>query len=90
MTQITKANGKVAVVVTDGQVVSTFTPTDGVFGQMMDGITGLVSTQTVNVGAGAVFERLFSGAIGNGLAHYAHTGKVGFAVTEKLQFSFGA
>lgn len=90
MTQITKAHGKVTVTVVDGVVTPTFVATDGIIGQVMDGATGLLSTQTANVGNGAVFERLFSGLLGNGLAHYAHTGKVGVAVTEKLQFSFGA
>ena len=90
MTQITKANGKVTVAVVDGVVTPAFVATEGIFGQVMDGVTGLISTQTVNVGNGAIFERLFSGLLGNGLAHYAHTGKVGVAVTPKIQFSFGS
>lgn len=89
MAQLTKAHGKVAVTVVDGNVTPVFTPTDGIIGQMIDGATGLIATQTVNVGNGAIFERLYTGLIGNGLAHYAHTGKVGVAVHPSLQFSFG-
>lgn len=89
MTQNSKAHGKVTVTVVDGIVTPSFTATDGIICQIMDGATGLLSTQTVNVGNGAIFERLFTGALGNGLAHFAHTGKIGVAVTEKIQFSFG-
>lgn len=89
MAQITKANGKVAVTVVDGVVTQVFTATESIVGQMIDGATGLISTQTVNVGNGAIFERLYAGVLGNGLAHYAHTGKVGAAVTPSMQFSFG-
>lgn len=89
MTQITKANGKVAVTVVGGVVTPVFTATDGLIGQMIDGATGMISTQTVNVGNAAIFERLYAGVLGNGLAHYAHTGKVGVAVTPSVQFSFG-
>lgn len=90
MTEISKAHGKVTVTVVDGRVTTEFKATDGIIGQIVDGATGLISTQTVNVGNGVIFERLFSGALGNGLAHYAHTGKIGVAVTPTIQFSFGA
>lgn len=89
MAEITKAHGKVAVTVVGGEVKMAFTPTEGVIGQIFDGATGLISSQTVNVGNGAIFERLISGGIGNGLAHFAHTGKVGLAFTPSMQFSFG-
>lgn len=86
----TKFNGKVKVSIdSEGKVVCTPTATEGIFGQIMDGATGLLSTQDVVVGNGAIVQRLIAGGLGNGLAHYAHTGKIGVAVTNKFQFSLG-
>lgn len=86
----TKFNGKVKVSIdSEGKVICTPTATEGIFGQMLEGTTSLLSTQDVVVGNGAIFQRFLVGGLGNGLAHFAHTGKLGVAVTNKFQFSLG-
>lgn len=86
----TKANGIVEVTVDSaGLATATFTPTDGIVGQVMDSVTTLLSTQKVAVGNAALIQRIVLPLAGNVLATQSETGKFGVSGFGK-RFLIGA
>lgn len=75
--QTQKANGIVSF---DVAGAPQFTPTDGIFGQLGDSVTTLLSTQKVPVGNAALVQRLGLFAAGNMLATHSATGRLGISV----------
>lgn len=76
----TKANGTVEVKIdAAGTATAVYTPTEGIFGQVTDSLTTLLSTQKVCVGNAALIQRIVLPLAGNVLATQSETGKFGIS-----------
>lgn len=81
---VTKFNGKIKVSVNEaGQVITTPTATEGFVGQLMDGVTTVLSTQEVPVGNGALVQRLLLVLGGNVLAVHSIEDNLGVSAFGK-------
>lgn len=80
----TKFNGKIKVSINEsGDVVTTPTATEGLIGQLLDGVTTVLSTQEVPVGNGALAQRLLLILGGNALAVHSIEGNFGVSALGK-------
>lgn len=85
----TKFNGKINVTIDgQGEAVATAVATEGLIGQLTDGVTTVLSTQEVPVGNGALFQRLLLVLGGNMLATHSFTDSIGVAALGK-SFTLG-